>query len=94
MVKENLKELTKDLIHLEYRIDIHKLEDDCFFISDFYTIVNDQNNEIEITVFEKGNKKLLQITAIVETHSEGTLYYTNYYINESFKKGISKFRLQ
>ena len=58
MVTENLKELTKDLIHLEYRIDIHKLEDDCFFISDFYTIVNDQNNEIEITVFEKGNKNI------------------------------------
>ncbi len=93
MITSKIEEITKDLIHVDFRVNLYKLEKNCFSVTDFLTIPGDSNSEIEVVVFEKDNKKLLEITAIVETQSEGTLHYTNYYINKAFEKSIKKYKL-
>jgi len=93
MVIEQLKDFEKDYIKVDFRVDTYKLEDDCFIIADFYTMLNKDDNEIEVTVFQKDEKKLIQITAIVKTHSEGTLFYTSYFVNEEFKNSVRKYRI-
>ena len=93
MVIENIKDITEDLIHINYLIDTSKLQNHGFILTDCYTILNKNNNEIEICEYQYEDKKLVQITAIVETQSEGTLYYTNYYINDCFKSTIAEYRI-
>lgn len=93
MVIQELKDFTKDYIKVDFRVDTHKLENDCFVIADFYTMLNTDDDEIEVTVFQKDEKKLIQVTAIVETQSEGTLYYTSFYVNEEFKTSIKRYRI-
>ena len=81
--KINFHDLTNGLKRIDFPFFDSKIEETGIKLIEIFTLTNDTGSETDVYIYKKDDQKLIRIYNEVETASEGTLCFSNYYSDEN-----------